>query len=612
MVSMPNGPLAPSPIDYVVVLMLENRSFDNVLGGLYGPHNLPPYQTAPTGQAGFDGIPPGASNPGPTGLPVYAHNQTAPTSVGTGPSYAPTTIPNLDPGEYFNDVAQQLMGLDALPKTNPWGGYSPTGPSGAQGYVKNYAALSGTEQKTPPAANQADVMNYFTPAQLPVSAFLARSYGLSDQWFASVPSQTYVNRTFALSAAPAVSDTSTPFSLVEDAQYFVPDPLKPGNPPLKSLRKTATILQQLDEAMSRAGATGPFWKVYFHDYSITYDTLEYVRAAVPTGATAVNFGSFDGSDWGSEPPTQFGGTPVGPSFADDVANGTLPPLSWIEPRYFDDWAPTGLPPNSNHPGSARKLFVSAGTQAPIDAATGEVLLMELYNLLRGSPLWDRTLLIVTYDESCGIWDHVPPPRAKPPGHGIPPASDDLDHAAKGFDFDVFGGRVPAIVVSPTVPVGTLFRGPTGSAPFDHTSIVTTVRDLFLVPLGATAPLTDRDAAAPSLAHALGPTGINQTGPFAGTIVAGPMSLYFTSDLSDGPPPQTVFANAGPGFTLLAAAHQAETDPGWLSCTGTTTITVTADPSQLEHHRGYTGYIEISSAGAVNSGIQVPVVYDVVW
>jgi phospholipase C len=607
MVSMPNEPLVPAAIEHVVVLMLENRSFDNVLGGLYATGNAPPYQQPPAGQTGFDGVPPGASNPGPTGLPVYAHNQSTLTWTGaTGPSYAATTIPNLDPGEYFNDMAQQLMGLDALPKTNPWGGYSPTGPSGAQGYVKNYAALSGTEQTPPPRENQADVMNYFTPAQLPVSAFLARSYGLSDQWFASVPSQTYVNRTFALSAAPAVSDTSTPFSLVEDAQYFVPDPLKPG---LKSLRKTATILQQLDEAMSRGGATGPFWKVYFHDYSITYDTLEYVRAAVPTGATAVNFGSFDGSDWGSEPPKQFGGTPVGPSFAADVANGTLPPLSWIEPRYFDDWAPTGLPPNSNHPGSARKLFVTTGTQAPIDAATGEVLLMELYNLLRGSTLWDRTLLIVTYDESCGIWDHVPPPRAIPPGHGIPAASDDLDHAAKGFGFDVFGGRVPAIVVSPMVPAGTLFRGPTGSAPFDHTSIITTVRDVF----GLTGPaLTDRDAAAPSLVRGLTASAVNDTGPFAGTIVAGPMSLYFTSDLSDGPPSQTVFANAGPGFTLLAAAHQAETDPGWLSCTGTTTITVTADPSRLRHHREYTGYIEISSTGAVNSGIQVPVVYNVVW
>jgi phospholipase C len=594
---MPNEPLVPRPIEHVVVLMLENRSFDNVLGGLYAAGNAPPYQEAPVGQTGFRGVPPGASNPDLAGAPVYAHNQTTPTSVGgTGPSYSPTTIPLVDPGEYFKDMAQQLIGLDAVPTSPPWRGYSPRDPNAAQGYVKNYAKLDGIGQTTPPPGNQRDVMNYFTPAQLPVSAFLAYSYGLSDEWFAPVPSQTYVNRAFALSAAPAVSGHLVPFSLIDDAQYY--DPLEP-------IREMPTILSQLDEAFSGGGAEGPFWKVYFHDYSIAFDTVKYVQATVAAGK-GLNVGTFDGSDWGARTPKQLGHHAVATSFVDDLENRRLPKFSWIEPRYFDDYAPTRLPPNSNHPGNATKPPLNPGTRAPIDAATGEVLLMELYNLLRASPLWDRTLLIVTYDENCGIWDHVPPRRATPPGHGIPAASCDSDPAARGFDYDVFGGRVPAIVVSPRVPAGSLFRAPAGSAPFDHTSIITTVRDA----LGLAAPpLTDRDAAAPSLLPGLDALPPNDTGPFAGTIVAGPSSLYFHHTKGDPfhPAPQTIFAGAGPGFPLAVS-----TSESWLSvdATGTTsmTITVKVDPAGLAEG-WHSGQVTISGTGAevpTNSGLAVPV------
>jgi phospholipase C len=147
-------------IEHIVVLMLENRSFDNVLGGLYAPGNAAPYDRPPPGQAALTGIPAGASNPGPNG-PVPAHNQTTPTSLGgTGPTYSATAIPLVDPGEYFADIAQQIIPLDAVPTSPvlpPWDGYSPASPHVAQGYVKNYAQLGGMQnlmfkaQKRPPA-----------------------------------------------------------------------------------------------------------------------------------------------------------------------------------------------------------------------------------------------------------------------------------------------------------------------------------------------------------------------------------------------------------------------------------------------------------------------------
>ena len=118
------------------------------------------------------------------------------------------------------------------------------------------------------------------------------------------------------------------------------------------------------------------------------------------------------------------------------------------------------------------------------------------------PNWPRTLLIITYDEHGGTFDHVPPPAATPPG---PPYAD-------SFEFNRFGARVPAVIVSPLIPPGSVIRPPppveqfdveaqvtsSEGTPFDHTSIIKTVQELF--DLGA--PLTARVAAAPSLLPAL--------------------------------------------------------------------------------------------------------------
>jgi phospholipase C len=113
---------------------------------------------------------------------------------------------------------------------------------------------------------------------------------------------------------------------------------------------------------------------------------------------------------------------------------------------------------------------------------GEQLLHDVYYALLNSPAWAQTVLIITYDEHGGCYDHVPPPD-----NAVAP---DNSAGELGFDFKRFGLRVPTVLVSPLIPASTVFRT-TSSTPFDHTSILATVEERFGVPA-----LTARDAAAP--------------------------------------------------------------------------------------------------------------------
>jgi phospholipase C len=110
---------------------------------------------------------------------------------------------------------------------------------------------------------------------------------------------------------------------------------------------------------------------------------------------------------------------------------------------------------------------------------GELLLADVYETLRRSPLWERTLLVVLFDEHGGFFDRCSPPRPvpNPDGQvsGEPP-----------FAFDRLGVRVPAILVSPWIE-----RGAVDSTVYEHASVPATVKRLFGLP----EFLTARDAAA---------------------------------------------------------------------------------------------------------------------
>ena len=606
-------------IEHIVVVMLENRSFDNVLGWT---------------QCDFPGT---SSNPNPydASTPINAQNLPSQTIGGSGQAYSGTMIPMLDPGELFGDMAEQILGGDSVPTTAPYSPYPPVVPPPPKppppplmsGFTENYNNIL-TPGSWNGMNNVGDVMNYLTAEQLPVTAFLANNFAVCDQWHASVPSQTFVNRLFAFCAAPAIinPDFDPPYSAVNDKDYpfhlikLIPD---------DSVLELPTICSQLDLVL---GDSQTNWKVYFHDYSIAVLTIPHIAGKAQSESN-MNVSTFDGSDWGSATPGQLKTVPS--TFVDDVTgvNGaTLPAFSFIEPRYSRTHAPNHLPPNSNHPGPG-DYGISPHTDPsdpPIDATGGELLLMQVYNLLRASDYWDSTLLIITYDEHGGVFDHVAPPTATPPGTvniGTPPMTipkagissgliSSKDTAAKGFDYTLYGVRVPAIIVSPLVKSGSII--PPSSGVFDHASIVATVWENFGLsnsPSTVTS-LTARDAGAPTLNAAL--ISSNSTDAFSGVIVACPTVVIFNASHILGTKPQTMLASAGPGVTLtVTATGTAKDDFGnektWLKAsasagtpgTNLTVITISVHETLILPSATYQGSITITGTGGAASAT-VPV------
>jgi phospholipase C len=196
-------------------------------------------------------------------------------------------------------------------------------------------------------------------------------------------------------------------------------------------------------------AAGLGWSVYGYDEEpLTKDTFTQISSAA-----ASHFGQFT-------------------DFQAAAAAGTLPPYVFLEPS----WSTTG---NSQHPN--------------YDVALGEQLIHDVYEALRAGPGWPGTLLVITYDEHGGCFDHVPPPWG-----AVPPDSTVADNASgPPFGFDRFGVRVPAVLVSPLIAPGTVYRVPAGGTPLDHTSILKTVEQRWNL-----AALTARDAAAPGFGDVL--------------------------------------------------------------------------------------------------------------
>ncbi|MGA8231188.1 MAG: alkaline phosphatase family protein [Candidatus Acidiferrales bacterium] len=167
-----------------------------------------------------------------------------------------------------------------------------------------------------------------------------------------------------------------------------------------------------------------------------------------------------------------------------AAGGTLPAYAFLEPG-FDAVG------NSQHPN--------------YNVALGEQLIHDLYYALRNGPDWDETLLIITYDEHGGCYDHVAPPLG-----AVPP---DDSAGEYGFDFTGFGVRVPMVLVSPLIAAGTVLRVAANAMPLDHTSILKTVETRWNLPR-----LTARDAAALDIGAALTLAVARTDDPLAGVVV----------------------------------------------------------------------------------------------
>jgi phospholipase C len=386
-------------LEHVVVLVLENRSFDHFLGFLYtDAGNL-----SPAGDA-YDGLTGTESNPDQSGNPVSVYRITAQT---TNAYFAP----GADPAEGYAATNAQLFGT----ATAPASGTVP----GMGGFVTSFAgAIESDASKgwyifdgTTPGM----VMGCYDPGALPVLSALARGYAVCDQWFASAPTMTMPNRAFVCAGT---------------SQSHMDD-----------VTKSFTV----PSIFGICGQHGVSWRIYGYDS----EPLTAMDFPDTSSAPEANIGRFS-------------------DFRADAANGTLPGYAFLEPS----WSSSG---NSQHPN--------------YNVALGEQFLLAVYQALSSGPDWDSTLLVVTYDEHGGCYDHVPPPwGATPP---------DDTQGEFGFDFTRFGVRVPTVLVSPLVPAGTVFRVPAGSTPLDHTSILATLEHRFGLPA-----LTARDAAAPDVGAAL--------------------------------------------------------------------------------------------------------------
>ncbi len=161
-----------------------------------------------------------------------------------------------------------------------------------------------------------------------------------------------------------------------------------------------------------------------------------------------------------------------PQFLKDCNEGNLPEYSFIEPNYNDHDTDSGEEvANDQHPDH--------------NIQAGELFMASVYNAIKGNAqLWQSTALLIVYDEHGGIYDHVVPPACTPDlksasgldtGTGVP------------FAFDRLGVRVPAILVSPWIPKGTVVN-----RVFDHASIPATITKYFL---GDYSPRSPRETTA---------------------------------------------------------------------------------------------------------------------
>ena len=404
-----------SSINHIVVLMLENRSFDQMLGFLYADrNNIPPIGP------GFEGLTGREANPDDAGVAVTVFR------VNPSDQYA-YFMPGADPGEGYAATNSQLFGHITAPTP-------PTATN--QGFVTDFSYTLGWESGEQgwsilPGTTAAGIMGVFTPEMLPVLSGLARGFAVCDHWYSSVPTETLPNRAFACAAT---------------SQGHMDD-------------KTKTYTAQ--SIFGLLSANNIDWAIY------GYDTEPLTRLNFPdtTNASDDHFGLFT-------------------DFKSAAASGALRAYTFLEPS----WGARG---NSQHPN--------------YNVALGEQLIHDVYYALRNGPNWNETLLIVTYDEHGGCYDHVPPPSG-----AVPP---DDSAGEFGFAFSRFGVRVPAVLISPRIAAGTVFRVPTNTTPLDHTSILKTVERRWNLPA-----LTRRDGAAPDFAAVVTLAAPRNDDPLAGVVV----------------------------------------------------------------------------------------------
>jgi phospholipase C len=403
------GPLAQ--INHIVVLMMENRSFDHMLGYLKRD-----------GMPGVEGLTGEEKNLDRDGneYPVW--------------EFPPDQTAFHKPGKPFDESLDPCHSVDCVRAQL-------TDDNG--GFVQNFI-----DMKDPAPEDRRLPMGHYTAHHVPAYDFLARQYCICDAWHASVPGDTWPNRLFSLAGreGPKVSLDK---GILGELRKLLPV-RHANNPPIYDV---PAFTGHLDDEQ---------WRWYSHDpatlraadgryrrlFHLDRDNFAYFNRKKLSLATDVVEAAI-----------------VGDSFLDDAAKGQLRDVSWIDPNFIDLHI---FDPNSNddHP--------------PSDIKAGQALVMDLYHALVNSPQWADTMLVITYDEHGGFYDHV-----------VPPPVDD------GSGYPTYGVRVPALVIGPRV------KNFVCKETFDHTTLIKTVLRRFAAdPDGAIAQMGPRVQAARDLSVVL--------------------------------------------------------------------------------------------------------------
>ncbi|WP_438011894.1 alkaline phosphatase family protein [Sorangium sp. So ce321] len=461
-------------IEHVVLVILENRSFDSVLGWLYADKGQGPALNIPEPAPGarrFEGL---------DGLDLTAFTSSA-EGLGGAPvkGASALNVPCVAPNEEFKSVNVQLFGKEDVAP-----GDIPT----MKGFLQDYVAAirrSGIAKDNPDAlrALAGEVLESYTPEQLPVLNGLAEHYAVCDMWFSSVPSQTNPNRAFTfcgtslgltdngwLEKDPRAKlieekvgfglgddqfDTKTLWNALHDA----------GHDDWKIFWQTSTLPEKISFALTG----GKTWVGHLVELAVNLtehldaDHQRYlIELSSGELSSCYTYRLFNGLRAIPEVERRFARID---EFHEQARAGTLPRFSLLEPSW-------SMSQESTDVSRLQSLATALGNDyhPPGNLSAGEAFLQSVYmSLIANRAAWEKTLLIVTFDEGVGTFDHVPPPAAVPPwGSGRP--GFETQH---GFNFDRYGVRVPAILVSPRIQKGTVFRS-TREQPFDHTSLIATI------------------------------------------------------------------------------------------------------------------------------------------
>jgi phospholipase C len=420
--------------DHLVVLMMENRSFDNLLGYLY-----PAGFVGPNCKSFAGLLPPDSrwSNPVPAS---FGGRSLAPAMNMGASGVAPLmNYPDPNPGEGFKHTNVQLYSQPDVPATDPG---SPT----MTGFVQDYCDILKRDgldvvQNYPIALQSYGLAQPDGPAfAMPVIATLAQSFAVYDHWFAAVPSETYTNRSY-FHASTSASTTSKPgFGYVENDNPW-------------NCNDGDTIFDRLSNAPPVNGK-----KLAWCVYSDFFPSLTLMIHFPRLVKYPANFRTMQ-------------------QFRVDAAEGNLPDYAFIEPYMSGLPGPNPVPGQSPLPLEQQGPGPANSMHPNQNVLHGELLLTDVYNSVKGGKDAAKTLLLITFDEHGGCYDHVGP------GKATPPAGEKQKPGEFGFMFDRLGVRVPAIAISAHTPANKVVN-----TSVNHAAVVRTLCAKHNLPT-----LTARDA-----------------------------------------------------------------------------------------------------------------------